>query len=194
MAPPPSVICHSERSEESASDPVDPQAHRGALHLPLRFATRRYLCLVGTAFSFAGPAPAALGLGRPRGLRPRTPALATGQRDPRRGPSPFANDRAGDTPAQLARPGPAGSGEIGQRSTGGLNTPHPQVETRLGDEPTSRSQHAGAPCALRPRGGMGPTLPLLGAHAAERPIASRLDLLGKCMVTAVEKRRRGHRR
>ena len=53
---------------------------------------------------------------------------ATGGRDPRFGPSTFARDRAAVSPTRLARPVPAGSGEIGHRRHRRLKPPTLRLE------------------------------------------------------------------
>jgi hypothetical protein len=81
-------------------------------------------CVKG--FSFAGTAMASCRLVLPRAQRLHTPPPATGVRDPHRGPSAFAYSRAAVSPMWLARPGPAGSGEIGHLRHRRIEYPPPR--------------------------------------------------------------------
>ena len=69
------------------------------------------------------------GLASPQPLRPHAPEPATGQRDSRRGPSAFAKDRAAVSPSRLARPVPAGCGEIGHPRHRRMESPPSQKDS-----------------------------------------------------------------
>jgi len=75
----------------------------------------RSLCILSLreALVLLVPRRPVCGFASPQPLRPHAPEPATGQPDPRRGPTAFAKGRAAVSPARLARPVPASSGVIG---------------------------------------------------------------------------------